>query len=714
MKLTLHRPTEIIEDEKVVSFMEKIHKLDVEAYSPEDAGETQPMVDRYKSNPETYIWVTDEDADGAVIGYLNFFPVNDELKEKIFDPGTEYKALDDGITPGQIVPFVEEHEHFIYILSLVIAKKYRGGDSIKLLTNAFTDFLYELHAVRKCRITGIGACAVSDDGMKVLGRFGFNALHEVKDHGEEPGMICICDNTDGNLVDTAGSLSRLIYASGERANKAEQYGPEGSYYVKTWKDDVYLYLPMTEHAANTYTDELFKNSAVSGPMHFEPLDEDQKYVFYDESIHIQIMEALEESIRYECNSQAVRDMRVHFLGCYDFLHTTDLYPCIDKEFDPVHDDYLPDAPDESCNPDESIFENIYTYEADGDEEGEAVTGLQKGYVFITSHRPTHMYVVNVFFPDYKYSTTQLEDQVSNNYLKIVDPRYAEDAGPKRFIRLYDYLWSKYLLHRCGQEKIMLCMSGKPDTSVYKTEFQNVLSAEAYNSLRQSFHICSSKLREQCETDHSQYDYYKVYLSDRVIAFIPDEFGELEDRVGITATYSFIAELVMFQNTSLARMNMKVSDALYRNDDVTMEEVKLLEQEYGRTIPFFAPGNFCYQGTAAEAGCIKEAFSNYELLDAYNKNQEYLEHMADLISDERENRNSVILNIAATILAIIQVESFITEILVSFYEKTGIQIASEYIGFEKTFSHTLLGGTLFLIIYLILRGRKHNRDMKRRR
>ena len=60
-----------------------------------------------------------------------------------------------------------------------------------------------------------------------------------------------------------------------------------------------------------------------------------------------------------------------FLGCYDFLHTTDLYPCIDKEFDPVHDDYLPDAPDESSNPDESIFENIYTYEADGDEEGEA-------------------------------------------------------------------------------------------------------------------------------------------------------------------------------------------------------------------------------------------------------------------------------------------------------------------------------------------------------
>ncbi|MCR5775703.1 MAG: hypothetical protein K6G42_11525 [Lachnospiraceae bacterium] len=718
MRLQVHAPEEVIKDEDTALFFEKIHKLDVSAYSPEDAGEITPMIVRYAVNKETYVYVTDEDRPGEIVGYLNFFPCSDPLKKRILDPESEYRELDDGITPDEIVPFENGKEFFVYLLSVVIEKEYRDTGAVKLLTDSLASFLRRIRIRRKCSITGIAACAVSEDGVRLLKRLGFHERHELKPLCEGCSKkLFICDNSDAGLRGAAGSLSQLIYSVGNPYSEKETCGQSGQKYLKTWEDDVYLYLPMTEHAANTKTDLLFEPSMDD----LLPIDKDARDRSYDPEIAGQIIGALEESIGYECSSASVRDMRVHFLGCYDFLHTTDEYPCIDREFDPVHDEYLTDDDLETddSDPDARIRDKMFTYRNGPDKDSEeTVAGLQKGYVFITSHRPTHMYVVNVFFSDYKYSTTQLEDQVSNNYIKIVDPRTEYDPEDEnaqlRFIKLYDYLWSKYLLHRCGQEKIMLCMSGKPDETVYPTEFENVLSAEVYNSLRQDFHIDSESLRKLCETNHAQYDYYSVYLSKRVIAFIPDEWGDFKQRVAITSTYSFIAELVMLQNTALARMNAKVSDALYKNDKVTMEEVMLLEQEYGKTIPFWEPGNFSYLGTANEAKCIREAFSNDELLEMYNKNQDYLEHMVDLMTGEQENRNSMILNIAATILAVIQVESFVTDILIEFYEGAGIELDKAYEGFGKSFDHLLLGGLLLIVIYLVIRNRKHRREMKRRR
>ena len=755
--LKYHSPTDGLHGCDVYSFMEKVHELDVKVYSAEDAGEIMPMVDRYGANPLSYAYVWDESAD-RLIGYINFFPVNEELQEMILKEDTPYSQLDDGITSGQIVPFEEDSSHFVYILSAVIDPEYQGTGVVRLLTDGVHSFLREIHIRKNIHIDTIAACAVSEDGVKLLNIMRFKRHHiliqssgaAVESESGFPKAIYICDNSDADTVTKAGSLSKLLYkgvdVSGKNASfydfERERFpadyddsGSEGEEYVKTWQDDVYLYLPMTEHAYNTMTDPLFTGTPLT------PLDPDQPGTDDDHGIPVQILNCLEESIRYECSSRSIKDMCTHYLGCYDFLHTTDEYPCKDRSFDPIHDDLSID-PDKG----ETVYDlesrirrdKIYTYFGNDDNSDaqneqkdnmekdpahdrnrEQVIGLQKGYVFITSHRPTHMYVVNVFFPDYRYSTTQLEDQVSNNYIKLVDPRASFPDGkydpfdhPEciRFIRLYDYLWQKYLLHKCGQEKIMVCMSNKPDQEVYRTEFQNVMSAEVYNSHRQDFHIDSPELKAICETERSQYDYYSVYLSEMVIAFIPDDFGDIKDRIDITSTYSFIAELVMFQNTALARMNMKVSDLLYHNNNVSMDEVMQLEQEYGKTIPFWEPSNFNYVGTSREAACIKEAFSNEDLLNTYNKHQEYLEHMVDLMASERENRNSVILNIAATVLAVIQVESFLTGMLGRFYERIGIELAPKYTGFEVTFSNTLLGALLLIIVYLII----HNNRVKRER
>lgn len=754
VKYICHMPDEEISPDKVRSFMEEIHSIDVSVYSPEDAGEVEPMVLRYAANPLSYIYVRDDT--GRLVGYLNFFPVKKELKDLILSPDTSYSLLDDAIPADQICAYKSGKKHFIYVLSAAILPDHQGGEVIRLLTSGMIAFLRDRHT-RGYRISTIAGCAVSEAGSVLARRMRMHPHHIVgaPDEDGHTRTIYIADNSNADGITRAGDLNKLIYKGPdihisstqplhtEKETFRTETAPDGTEipgdeYIKTWKDDIFLYLPMTEHASNDSTDPLFDRSMKpSEDGHYPAIDPDQPSVD-DDPIPDIILSNLEETIRYECSSQSIRDMSVHYLGCYHFLHTDDRYPCKDLSYDPIHDDVITTDPETDPahrhvrsyhDAEQMIRDRIFTYPAQSrpliekneDKKNpdifETVIGLPKGYVFITAHRPTHMYVVNVFFPEYGYCTSQIEDQVSNNYIKIVDPRTCDDPlnHPEniRFIRLYDYLWEKYSLHRCGQEKIMVCMSGKPDENVYRTEFENILSAEVYNSKKQGFHVHSRKLTKLCNTDNSQYDYYQAYLSGKVIAFIPHVFGPQIERIELTSTYSFIVELIMFQNTALARMNSKVSDLLYRNNKVTMDEVMELEQEYGKTIPFWEPSNFNYIGTADEAACIKNAFSNDELLDTYNKHQDYLEHMVDLMSSERENRNAMILNIAATVLAIIQIESFITDILGDFYATAGIEVAARYSGFGRSFSHTLMGSLLLIVFYLIIRNNRRKKERKLR-
>ena len=729
-ELSLDCP-EISEDPR--AFFDEIHRLDQAVYQGEDVGETQPMIDRYVRNKGSYIYLKDSERPGEIVGYLNFLSCSDSLRELIMNKNTPYPRLDDEIgivDPGDIEDYSVGKDAFIYILSIVIKPEYQNDKSyITALTDGFCSFLRELNEAlcdgneegTDLRIRGLAGCAVSAGGRKVLTSLRLNIHHEMM---EADGSEAANTEADGSRF--VKTMMTIYDEPGEDTHFVRRLIEDGVY-VKTWKDDVYLMLPLTEHERNRSTGILFDNEEDFDP--YEHLTGAKKLAgitisggegIYDADIPEKLKEYLGEYIQYECTNQAVRDIEMFYLGCFDFLHTNDNYNQDHPGYDAIHDrmdaDTMEASSDETECMEENIADKIFSY---SDEETEV--GLQKGYVILSAHRSTHMYIATVFFPEYAYSTTQLEDQVSNDYLKIADPRISEDiykkAGKRRYLRLYDYLWETYRLHRCGQEKILLCMDKKPDADRYPTEFQNILAAEVYNSTFINYHIDNESLRDMCLNDRAQYSYYEAYTSQMVIAFILEkkyfELG-LDERMNITATYLFIAELIMFQNTALARMNAKVTEALASNGDMSTEEILELNQEYARTIPFWEPRNFNYLGTQAEADQIKKAFSNEELRDTYNQYQEFLEHVVDLKNGERENRNSMILNIAATVLAIIQVQGFATDLLAEFYASAGIEIASRFRGFDTTFSHSLLGMLFVLILFIFIRDRKKNRDKGRKR
>ena len=209
----------------------------------------------------------------------------------------------------------------------------------------------------------------------------------------------------------------------------------------------------------------------------------------------------------------------------------------------------------------------------------------------------------------------------------------------------------------------------------------------------------------CETNHAQYDYYQVYLSDVAIAYIPEVFDEdVQERIALTSTYAFIAQLVMFQNTALAKTNIKVANALANDGDISQEEIHELYREFGKTVRFWEVRNFKYSGTQAEAACITKAFANEELKQTYYEHQEFLEHIVDLKSAQTEARNGAILNIVATVLAVIQIQDFAVGLLAGFYNLLGIDAVYA----QSTFQSVIISGTLtFLLLYMILRRKRRN-------
>ncbi|MBQ3301695.1 MAG: hypothetical protein IJH04_06095 [Eggerthellaceae bacterium] len=526
--------------------------------------------------------------------------------------------------------------------------------------------------------------AVSQHGRKALHNYLFRSVRELADGN----TVFSCD---GNRLQNL--LDRKLY-------------------FKTYRDDIYVMIPLVEHEANLRMERFIadvkaagsgcESAAVDGVVASADSSGDPAS---DEEITRTLIDSVREYVAYECSNEVVRDMEFVSLGCFDFLHTPDEYP------GPVFNDkrYPMGAAQaaergkfrwatkaQQPSPCDTQAEPVDASSAAIDEACpyEVVMGEVRGYAVLAAHLKTHMFVLSVFLPDYPYSSTQMEDQVSFGYLKIRNPK-----NPGEYIPFYEYLLQTYGLHACGQAKCVLYMSNKPKD---ERELQDILAAEAYDNYETDYSISSDELKELCETNRAQFDDYEAYLSNRAIAYIHEEYSDsVLERVEDFADYLFIVIMTLFQNTALAKVNMKVTHLLETDGDVTPRAKLDIDREYGRTIRFWEMQNFKYLSSQMESAVIKEAFLNQELKDSYAEHQEYLEHVVEVKAAIADNRNGMIINVVAIILAVIQIEPFVTGVLQSVYGFLGIE--ADYAA--STFNYTVFGGVvLFLLVLIILRRR----------
>lgn len=628
-------------------FLEKIMEVDRECYTGEYVGELANMKARYRKNKKSFVCVMDGE---NPVGYINFFPVVDELWEDIVETGMRIR--DDDITPEEVKDFCKGESYNLYILSVAIREKYRGkrqGEKpvIKILTDAFIKYLNELQN-QDYTINAIAGTAVSSGGKKFLRNCMFGERRQLDDDN----IVYVCEDE---------YLEKLL------SNKL---------YFKTFQDDVYIFIPYVDNIENPKMPEFLAKKSTGE--HDTVLPE----------IVQKMLEELDGCLEYEYKSDVVDELQRVSLGEFQLMHTLDLYP-------------------------------------ESSEEIPHIVGEETVYVSLLAHQRSHMYVVMLFIPNCSYSTSQLEDQVSQKYLMIRNKDDVNEQGYYIYKNLNDFLFDEYGLIQCGNGKSILCMSKKPES---KQEFLNILAGESYNSMRQDFFIRYKKLEESAEDNKAIYDYYEAYMTESVVALIfgEDVFAvdksksnreeaEIErgrERVSLTATYVFIVEMIMFQNIALNRVINKVSKALSHDGDIDYDYVMQLNEDYAKTAKFWQSNNFKYFGTQREAEQIRRVFDNDELLANYRSQQDFLEHMVEVKTARNEHRSDLIMNIVLFMLAIIEAKDYITQIISSIYSTIGgdISVAASANG---TFDALLLGiGPLVLVIILTLR-RKHYRENNQR-
>lgn len=580
-------------------FLPRVMEIDEIVYSSEYmgggsheyVGKIENMQNRFRANSDSFVCLIDEE-NGRLAGYINYFPCTEELYDDIVRNSPVIRDDDINIVKQEISDYSRGGNH-LFILSVAVHPDYQGRkEAAKELSDGWIRHLNEIQE-NGFPITDISAAAVSPKGKKWLSDHLFVQERRL---------------SDGNVVYLCqGKMLEKLLAN--------------DLYIKSYRNDIYLMLPLADHLKNTRLNVIFAaedEGCASDSQEAEGDSGKYRSEYY--------IDALQESLRYECTNEVMSELQIADLGKLTFLHTTDDYPQGSK-----------------------------------DAGKKIVVGESEGYAVLTAHRDTHMYVLTLILPDCAYSTTRVEDQLSYGYLRILTD-YQSKVPVE--MDLYEYLLKRYGLHRCGQGKCLLCMSNMPED---KLEFEHILLGEAYNSMKVDYHAKSDRLSKLCEESRQEYDYYKVYLSETAIAFILEAPGmhavdeqkrwfrqNLRERIETMATYSFVVEVVMFQNIALSKATNKISNALANGGDISHEQVERLYRDFGRTVHFWEVHNFKYAGAQAEAEHVADAFGNNKLKENYFEHQEFLEHMVDLKSSQIQERNGMIISIVGTVLAVIQI------------------------------------------------------------
>ena len=654
----------IVRGEEVeASFLDALVSIDQTCYEPSYWGDPANTVARFLKNRQSFVFVVD-DSDG-VVGYINFFPCEEGLYEDNVWTGSVIR--DDDISPDEVACYRTDENH-LFVLSVAILPSYQDGEAIKVLTKGFVEYLNYLQDECGYPITDIAATAVSDQGRKALRNMLFRQVRTLSDGN----VVYLCDEK---------RLGKLL---------------AGDFYFKSYRDDFYVLIPLAEHEANLRVQNALDDGR-SAREHASgdggTAGEKSESADASQSLASLLIDEVSYYIDYECSNEVVDDMEFLDLGTYDFLCTTDEYPFPVENPRKVNID--PTRTFQQASP--AVIDP-----RDRDREIEVVLGDAPGHLVLATHRKTHLFILTVLFSGFEYSTTQMEDQISFGYLKIRNPE-----NPDEYIPFSEFLLRTYGLHGCGQTKCISYLSNMPAD---EQELQDMLAAEAYNNMANEYSIASDELLEQCRTNRAQFEDYEVHLSSRAIVYMYEDFADdPRERISEFADYLFIVIMTLFQNAALAKVNIKVTNLLETDGDVSPRTKLAIDREYGRTIRFWEMQNFKYLSAQIEGSIIKEAFLNSELRESYGEHQDYLEHVVEVKAAIADNRNGMIINIVATLLAILSIQPFVIELLQGIYSFLGIE--ADYA--SLSFNYGVFGAAVFFLLVMIILRRRDSYMQKKR-
>ncbi|MBW9171203.1 GNAT family N-acetyltransferase [Clostridium estertheticum] len=144
----------------------EVMKLDKMGYPNYMQGTFDTIYARFKKNEDSFILAYHEN---KLVGYLCFFPISDNLLNKIYKDDDMY---DTDILPKDIRSYGKEGIYNIFIISIVVHPDYQGSDVIKHIAESF---VRKIQIINVCgnSIGKIVANAVSYKGKNFLEKMNF-------------------------------------------------------------------------------------------------------------------------------------------------------------------------------------------------------------------------------------------------------------------------------------------------------------------------------------------------------------------------------------------------------------------------------------------------------------------------------------------------------------------------------------------------------------
>ena len=155
----------------------EVLKLEDIVYDQELTGTFESVGSRYKTNEEMFIFAVDEE--DRMCGNICFFPITDELHDKIMNSDVMY---DDNIEPKDMKPYTKESVNNIFVITVARYPQYKGnGIGFNLVKEMFS-YLNSLSELGY-EIGEILAVTTSAEGERLFSKFNFQKVRSYGDVG---------------------------------------------------------------------------------------------------------------------------------------------------------------------------------------------------------------------------------------------------------------------------------------------------------------------------------------------------------------------------------------------------------------------------------------------------------------------------------------------------------------------------------------------------
>lgn len=154
-------------------FIHDVLRLDSEVYPRKLQGTFDSVNGRYQRNKQSYILAYDNN---QLIGYICFLNISKRLRNQLLDNPL---SNDDLINSEDIIQFSKKDPNILYIISIVVNKKYRGQGIGGTLVKELREFINSLIA-KGYKFDCVYGTAVTRAGYSLAKKNGFEIIKRVK------------------------------------------------------------------------------------------------------------------------------------------------------------------------------------------------------------------------------------------------------------------------------------------------------------------------------------------------------------------------------------------------------------------------------------------------------------------------------------------------------------------------------------------------------